>query len=128
MLHQADWISGRLAAHYGITDENNALKLGYDPVYRVWAGITLHVGDCAIVPAATYGIRGSGDGIVFSDALEVATIRNPGDKHYADIAGPVAPGTCETGDYTPPDGAERIPFAPPARGDLARDAEMTGGR
>ncbi|WP_426440688.1 FGGY-family carbohydrate kinase [Bradyrhizobium genosp. P] len=35
-LHQADWIAGRLAGCYGISDENNALKLGYDPVTRSW--------------------------------------------------------------------------------------------
>jgi sugar (pentulose or hexulose) kinase len=35
-VHQADWIAGRLAAHHGISDENNALKLGYDPVTRTW--------------------------------------------------------------------------------------------
>jgi D-ribulokinase len=35
-VHQADWIAGRLAAHHGISDENNALKLGYDPVTRAW--------------------------------------------------------------------------------------------
>ena len=35
-LHQADWISGRLRGHYGFSDENNCLKLGYDPVARRW--------------------------------------------------------------------------------------------
>jgi len=35
-LHQADWIAGRLAGRFGISDENNALKLGYDPVARCW--------------------------------------------------------------------------------------------
>jgi hypothetical protein len=35
-LHQADWIAGRLAGRHGISDENNALKLGYDPVTRSW--------------------------------------------------------------------------------------------
>jgi D-ribulokinase len=37
-VHQADWIAGRLAARYGTSDENNALKLGYDPIARVWPG------------------------------------------------------------------------------------------
>ncbi len=37
-LHQADWLSSRLAGRFGITDENNALKLGYDPVTRCWPG------------------------------------------------------------------------------------------
>ena len=35
-LHQADWIAGRLANRFGTSDENNALKLGYDPVARAW--------------------------------------------------------------------------------------------
>jgi len=35
-VHQADWIAGRLARTHGVSDENNALKLGYDPVTRTW--------------------------------------------------------------------------------------------
>jgi sugar (pentulose or hexulose) kinase len=35
-LHQADWITGRLRGRHGISDENNALKLGYDPLTRRW--------------------------------------------------------------------------------------------
>ena len=35
-VHQADWIGGRLGAKHGLSDENNALKLGYDPVTRSW--------------------------------------------------------------------------------------------
>jgi hypothetical protein len=37
-LHQADWLCGRLIGRYGLSDENNALKLGYDPVSRHWPG------------------------------------------------------------------------------------------
>ena len=37
-LHQADWIAGRLAGRFGVSDENNALKLGYDPAMRSWPG------------------------------------------------------------------------------------------
>lgn len=36
ILHQADWIAGRLAGRFDQTDENNALKTGYDPVARRW--------------------------------------------------------------------------------------------
>jgi sugar (pentulose or hexulose) kinase len=35
-LHQADWIMGRLCGHYPMSDENNCLKLGYDPQSRRW--------------------------------------------------------------------------------------------
>ncbi|MDO7596104.1 MAG: FGGY-family carbohydrate kinase [Pseudomonadota bacterium] len=36
LLHQADWINFNLGAPLGISDENNALKTGYDPVERCW--------------------------------------------------------------------------------------------
>lgn len=35
-VHQADWIAGRLRGQLGTSDENNALKLGYDAVARCW--------------------------------------------------------------------------------------------
>jgi hypothetical protein len=35
-LHQADWIAGRLLGRFGMSDEHNALKLGYDPLSRRW--------------------------------------------------------------------------------------------
>lgn len=35
-LHQADWISAQLSGHYGVSDENNCLKLGYDIIHRCW--------------------------------------------------------------------------------------------
>ncbi len=36
--HQADWIYGRLCGLTGISDSNNCLKLGYDPVHESWPG------------------------------------------------------------------------------------------
>lgn len=35
-LHQADWIAGCLLQSWGVSDHNNALKLGYDPVNACW--------------------------------------------------------------------------------------------
>jgi D-ribulokinase len=35
-LHQADWIAARMTGRLGLSDENNALKLGYGPVARDW--------------------------------------------------------------------------------------------
>jgi sugar (pentulose or hexulose) kinase len=46
IAHQADWIAGRLAGHFGTTDENNALKTGYDPVERCWPGWMAATGLC----------------------------------------------------------------------------------
>ncbi len=35
-LHQADWIASRFTGNPALSDENNALKTGYDPVNRRW--------------------------------------------------------------------------------------------
>jgi sugar (pentulose or hexulose) kinase len=36
VLHQAEWITGHLRGDFSRGDENNALKLGYDPVAGGW--------------------------------------------------------------------------------------------
>ncbi|OJF92370.1 FGGY-family carbohydrate kinase [Pararhizobium antarcticum] len=36
ILHQADWLAGHFTGLYDVSDENNALKTGYDPVARCW--------------------------------------------------------------------------------------------
>ena len=36
VLNQAEWIAARFTARYGIGDENNCLKLGYDVIARRW--------------------------------------------------------------------------------------------
>ena len=35
-LHQADWIVGKLTGSWGISDENNCLKLGFDAIHKCW--------------------------------------------------------------------------------------------
>ena len=36
LLHEADWLTGTMCGRFGVTDENNALKTGYDPRARAW--------------------------------------------------------------------------------------------
>jgi sugar (pentulose or hexulose) kinase len=36
VLNQADWLVGELTGHYGHSDENNCVKLGYDAQARGW--------------------------------------------------------------------------------------------
>ena len=36
LCHQADWIIGKLCGRFNISDENNALKTGYDPDKANW--------------------------------------------------------------------------------------------
>lgn len=51
IIHQADWILGKLSGRYDVTDENNALKSGYDPVTRTWPYWITRTGfDVALFP------------------------------------------------------------------------------
>lgn len=51
-LHQAEWIAGRLSGRFDQGDENNALKLGYDPVRRRWPEWLQRLGlDAGLLPA-----------------------------------------------------------------------------
>jgi sugar (pentulose or hexulose) kinase len=36
IVHQADWIAGLFSGRFDVSDENNALKTGYDPIKRAW--------------------------------------------------------------------------------------------
>jgi len=80
------------------------------PDFRVWTDTTLHVGDCEIIPVATYEIRAClpPNGAVCSNPLTIGTINQPfiapGFRgNYGDVAGPVV-GT----EFTPPDGIGNI--------------------
>ena len=58
LIQQADWISGQFSQRFDVTDENNALKLGYDPIARSWPDWLVEVGLrpdrlTIVVPAGT---------------------------------------------------------------------------
>src|SRR5690242_5514935 len=58
LIQQADWISGQFSQRFDVTDENNALKLGYDPIARCWPDWLAKVGLqpdhlTTVVPAGT---------------------------------------------------------------------------
>lgn len=36
LCHQADWVGAKLSGNFGISDQNNCLKTGYDPVTQCW--------------------------------------------------------------------------------------------
>ncbi len=53
VCHQADWIAGLLCGRFDISDENNCLKAGYDPVRRKWPQWLSELGvDRALLPHA----------------------------------------------------------------------------
>ncbi len=47
---QADWLAASLTGRYGISDENNCLKLGYDSIIRQWPGWLQNNNEDAVVP------------------------------------------------------------------------------
>ena len=49
VIHQADWIAGQFSGHW-LSDENNALKTGYDPVTGTWPDWVGDVIDAALLP------------------------------------------------------------------------------
>ncbi|UCE60085.1 MAG: hypothetical protein JSU63_21905, partial [Phycisphaerales bacterium] len=68
-------------------DANGVAHLSDTPVYRYWTEPVVHIGDCPIIPVATYAVRATRDGVLFSDPLEIGTILKPGVWHYGDVAG-----------------------------------------
>ena len=73
ILHQADWLLGRFCERFDVSDENNALKTGYDPVMRQWPAWISQVGvDVAKLP--TVVAAGTRVGLILpdvADALEL---------------------------------------------------------
>jgi sugar (pentulose or hexulose) kinase len=47
LLHQADWLTGQFSGRFDISDENNALKSGFDLIARAWPA---WIGDTGIDP------------------------------------------------------------------------------
>ena len=48
--HQADWLAAALTGQYGISDENNCLKLGYDSVTQSWPTWLQNNNENAVIP------------------------------------------------------------------------------
>lgn len=49
-LHEADWITCRLGGPFGVSDANNALKSGYDPITGTWPAWIDRLGLAATLP------------------------------------------------------------------------------
>jgi len=52
LCHQADWLLSSLTGDYGISDENNCLKLGYDSISQVWPQWLTDNPENAVIPEA----------------------------------------------------------------------------
>ena len=71
ILHQADWVAGRLSGRFDVSDENNALKTGYDPVFRRWPEWIASTGmDTSLLPnVVAAGAVTGGCGAAMAKAL-----------------------------------------------------------
>ncbi len=95
-------------------DEDWFARVDSTPYFDTWTLATLHIGDCEIIPVATYEIRACAppDGMVCSDPLTIGTIAqpfvSPGFRgNYGDVAGPVE-GTAPDLYFTLPDGITNV--------------------
>lgn len=70
VVHQADWIAGQFCGFW-VSDENNALKTGYDPVAGVWPDWVGTVIDRNLLPAVV--APGTAVGPVRKNAFSLPT-------------------------------------------------------
>ncbi|MBI4717920.1 MAG: PQQ-dependent sugar dehydrogenase [Planctomycetes bacterium] len=73
------------------------------PAPRVWAEPVVHVGDCEVIPVASFELRASPNGVVFTVPLVVNTIAEPLPKHWGDTVGDV-----QSGAWTAPNGVVNV--------------------
>ncbi|UCE58773.1 MAG: S8 family serine peptidase [Phycisphaerales bacterium] len=91
-------------------DENGVSRLTDLPVVRDWSGDLklIYVGDCRVIPAATYEIRTTTDGVTYTDPVEVATIHAPGIRYYGDVVGVGTGAMPPVVGFTGPDGIVNV--------------------
>ncbi len=93
-------------------DEDWFARVAGTPYFDAWTLSTLHIGDCEMVPVATYEISACAppDGVLCSDPLTIGTIEqpfvSPGFRgNYGDVVGTV---DAITEEFTPPDGFTNV--------------------
>lgn len=100
VLHQADWIAGRFTGRFDTSDENNALKTGYDPIERRWpewiaaTGLPLDLLPRVETPGTPIGLLTPPIAKAFGLAEDVAVIAGTTDG----CASFLATGATEAGD------------------------------
>ncbi|MGI9416317.1 MAG: FGGY-family carbohydrate kinase [Geminicoccaceae bacterium] len=98
--HQADWIAARLSGRYGLSDENNALKLGYDVVERRWPpflgtlGVQRQLLPEVLVPGEAIGPIAADQAAAFGLSSDVLVVAGTTDG----VAAFLATGASQAGD------------------------------
>ncbi|RUV34979.1 carbohydrate kinase [Mesorhizobium sp. M7A.F.Ca.MR.148.00.0.0] len=80
VLHQADWIAGNFSGHFDVSDENNALKTGYDVEARRWpewiaaTGMRIELLPRVVEPGEVTGALTAEAGELFGLPRDVAVV------------------------------------------------------
>ncbi|RUY77332.1 carbohydrate kinase, partial [Mesorhizobium sp. M7A.F.Ca.CA.001.10.2.1] len=80
VLHQADWIAGNFSGRFDISDENNALKTGYDVEARRWpewiaaTGMRMELLPRVVEPGEVTGALTAEAGELFGLPRDVAVV------------------------------------------------------
>ncbi len=100
VLHQADWIAGHLSGRFDTTDENNALKTGYDPVEGRWpewiasTGLRSELLPRVVAPGTPIGTMAPGMAQTFGLADDITIVAGTTDG----CASFIATGASQPGD------------------------------
>jgi len=88
----------------GVPDSKGRAPLSDTQVSRIWREDVIRVADCGIVPASTYLLRSTINGVDFSDPLVLNTTLKPAEgKHWGDCVG-----TFDGTAWAPPNGTINI--------------------
>lgn len=91
-LSPADWISGRLTGRFGVSDENNCLKLGFDPLSRRWPdwlallGLRTDLLPEVVCPGTLLGNIAARSGAEFNFAADTGIVAGTTDSTAAILA------------------------------------------
>ncbi|QND68389.1 FGGY-family carbohydrate kinase [Mesorhizobium loti] len=103
VLHQADWIAGNFSGRFDISDENNALKTGYDVEARRWpdwiaaAGMRMELLPRVVEPGDVTGTLAAAAAELFGLRRDVAVVAGTTDGCASFLAtGAAATGDCVT--------------------------------
>ncbi|MBI4718009.1 MAG: FG-GAP repeat protein [Planctomycetes bacterium] len=89
-----------LAGWVDTPDGHGTARLVGAPVTRGWTEPLVHIGDCGIIPAATYAVTSTRDaGASYSVPLTAYTIARPAPKYWGDTVGELL-----GGQWTAPNG------------------------
>jgi sugar (pentulose or hexulose) kinase len=103
VLHQADWITAKLSGRFGLSDQNNVLKLGYDVVEQDWPswlqtlGVRLEQLPQVLAPGSVIGPIADEQAAAFGLSPDVLIVSGTTDGVAAFLAtGAAAPGDAVT--------------------------------